>query len=536
MHVMHLMSPSVLFLPVLSILRYVDYPIADLLHMVGRAGRPSIDAHGVALVQCHGPRADALQRLLLEPLPVESHLDHFLHDHLNAEVVTKTVENKQEAVDYMTWTLYWPRLAHNPNYYNLQGTTHSHLSDHLSQLVEGVITDLEESRALAVEDEINLSPLNLGMIAAYYYIAYTTVELFASSLTDKTKLRGLLEIVCAASEYGELPVRHHEEQLIKNLAHHLPQKLPDSSKFSDPHTKALVLLQAHFSRHPLSSELASDQATVLGHSLKLLQALVDVISSNGWLKPAIVAMECSQMVVQGLWDKDHPLLQLPHVTKDTLQRCKAANNAMLPQDGSGDVETVFDVMALEDDVRDDLLRLSAAETQEVAAFCNAYPNVDLNFEVVDADQVETGDAVSVMVSLEREMDDGDEEDEAGAAKAAGGAAGPTMVYAPKYPKPKHEGWWLVIGNAKTNALLCVKRVALAQKANVKLDFVAPDEPGDYALTLYFMCDSYIGCDQEYALELKVAQGDSDDDEDDEEEEKDMEEEEASGDEGGRMEN
>jgi pre-mRNA-splicing helicase BRR2 len=247
-------------------------------------------------------------------------------------------------------------------------------------------------------------------------------------------------------------------------------------------------------------------------------------------------MECSQMVVQGLWDKDHPLLQLPHVTKDTLQRCKAANNAMLPQDGSGDVETVFDVMALEDDVRDDLLRLSAAETQEVAAFCNAYPNVDLNFEVVDADQVETGDAVSVMVSLEREMDDDDEEDEAGAAKAAGGAAGPTMVYAPKYPKPKHEGWWLVIGNAKTNALLCVKRVALAQKANVKLDFVAPDEPGDYALTLYFMCDSYIGCDQEYALELKVAQGDSDDDEDDEEEEKDMEEEEASGDEGGRMEN
>ena len=47
----------------------------------------------------------ASQRLLTESLPVESHLDHFLHDHLNAEVVTKTVENKQDAVDYMTWTL-----------------------------------------------------------------------------------------------------------------------------------------------------------------------------------------------------------------------------------------------------------------------------------------------------------------------------------------------------------------------------------------------------------------------------------------------
>ena len=73
---------------------------------------------------------------MLEALPVESHLDHFLHDHLNAEIVTKTVENKQDAVDYMTWTFYWPRLAHNPNYYNLQGVSHRHLSDHLSELVE----------------------------------------------------------------------------------------------------------------------------------------------------------------------------------------------------------------------------------------------------------------------------------------------------------------------------------------------------------------------------------------------------------------
>jgi len=62
---------------------------------------------------------------------------------------------------------------------------------------------------------------------------------------------------------------------------------------------------------------------------------------------------------------------------------------------------------------------------------------------------------------------------------------------------------------------------------VKLDFVAPDEAGDYGLTLYFMSDSYIGCDQEYEFQLSVAQGDSDDD-DDEEEEEDEEEKAAGG--------
>jgi pre-mRNA-splicing helicase BRR2 len=511
--------------------RYADLPIADVLHMVGKAGRPlKGDASGKCLLLCHGPKKESLKRLLFEPLPIESHLDHFLHDHLNAEVVTKTIENKQDAVDYMTWTFYWPRLAHNPNYYNLQGTSHRHLSDHLSELIEGVINDLEESRAVAVEDEMNLAPLNLGMIASYYYIAYTTVELFASSLTDKTKLRGLLEILTASSEYSELPVRQHEERQLKSLAHHLPQKLPDQSKFSDPHTKALVLLQAHFSRHPLSSELSQDQQTVVGSSLKLLQAIVDVISSNGWLKPAIVAMECSQMIVQGLWDKDHALMQLPHMTADALSRCKADANAGL---NGEDCESVFDLMGLEDEVRDDILRLPPHQLAEVASFCNAYPNVEVEYEVVDKESVETGDAVTVVVNLEREVDEDEDDEEeegmtgSGAAAASSSKAlkGIGKVHAPRYPKPKSEGWWLVIGDAKRNTLLCVKRVSLLEKAKVKLDFVAPDEAGDYNLTLFFMCDSYIGCDQEFQFGLSVAQGDSDDDDDDDDDDDEEEEEE-----------
>lgn len=55
------------------------------------------------------------------------------------------------------------------------GVTHRHLSDHLSELVENTLADLEQSKCIAVEDEMDLSPLNLGMIAAYYYINYTTI-------------------------------------------------------------------------------------------------------------------------------------------------------------------------------------------------------------------------------------------------------------------------------------------------------------------------------------------------------------------------
>ncbi|CAM9683218.1 unnamed protein product, partial [Ectocarpus sp. 8 AP-2014] len=151
--------------------------------------RPLLDSSGRGVLLCHTPKREYIRKLLYDPLPIESHLDHVMAEHMNAEVVTKTIENKQDAVDYLTWTFYYRRLTQNPNYYDMGGSSHRHLSDHLSELVERVVGDLEEARAVSVEDDMNLSALNLGMIAAYYYLQYTTIELFANSVTAKTKLR-----------------------------------------------------------------------------------------------------------------------------------------------------------------------------------------------------------------------------------------------------------------------------------------------------------------------------------------------------------
>lgn len=60
---------------------------------------------------CHAPKKEFYKKFLFEPYPVESHLNHYLHDHLNAEIVTKTIENKQDCVDWITWTFLYRRLT-----------------------------------------------------------------------------------------------------------------------------------------------------------------------------------------------------------------------------------------------------------------------------------------------------------------------------------------------------------------------------------------------------------------------------------------
>jgi pre-mRNA-splicing helicase BRR2 len=51
-----------------------------------------------------------------------------------------TITNKQEAVDWLTYTFFYRRLPQNPNYYNMMGRSHRHIRDHLSELVEDVCT------------------------------------------------------------------------------------------------------------------------------------------------------------------------------------------------------------------------------------------------------------------------------------------------------------------------------------------------------------------------------------------------------------
>ncbi len=79
-------------------------------------------------------------------------------------------------------------------------------------------------------------------------------------ITQRTK--GLLEVVSSSAEFESIPIRRHEDVLLRRIYDRVPVKL-DRVNFEVPHFKMFLLLQAHFSRLQLPPDLAADQVPVL---------------------------------------------------------------------------------------------------------------------------------------------------------------------------------------------------------------------------------------------------------------------------------
>jgi activating signal cointegrator complex subunit 3 len=188
--------------------RYVDYPITDVLQMMGRAGRPQFDDTGVACIFAHEPKKNFYKKFLHEPFPVESSLRAQLHNHFNAELAMGTLKTIRDLVDYMTWTYFFRRLIMNPSYYHLEDTSPQGVEDYLLGLVEATVKDLEAAGCVAIQDDNDLICTTLGHIASYYYVDYRTVGLFHSTLAAQPDLDvpRVVKLLADAQEFAELPV------------------------------------------------------------------------------------------------------------------------------------------------------------------------------------------------------------------------------------------------------------------------------------------------------------------------------------------
>lgn len=517
--------------------RMVDYSFIEIQEMISRASNKTIL---LAPLNRRSHYRNLLACAWSGSLPLESHLDQFLLDPLNAEISSRSVTTKQAAVDWITWSLLYRRLASNPNYYGIMFNRLSKeeqetlaISIHLSKLLEESLNDLVTSKCIEdlsdeqqKDEEVNdkqvieLRPLNLGLIAAYYRVYPSTIEMYAVSLTSQTKLRGILELIAASSEFDHLCISESDASLLAKIYQIVPIK-PTSSNWSDPHVKTHLLLQAYFSRilfrldteikeeYDSMFELLDSTKNIVTQSVTLAKALVDVTSSHGWLTPSLAAMEFVQMLVQAQWESSSPLEQLVHPLEasgscsDLLNEKKLFNERVQRRH----YQSLFDIIDADEDDLKDLLEGLSILGPSILSIIQRYPSIEIIVKSISSsigsyeNSTEAvmgyalpGDTVTALINLSQ----------------------PTRqisksVSAPFYPHDKFEAWWIVIGDVNSRSLFAIKRVAFPSVFStdeisnllINVQFSAPESPGSYSLKVYLVSDSWIGCDQEIDLSLIV---------------------------------
>jgi antiviral helicase SLH1 len=194
----------------------------------------------------------------------------------------------------------------------------------------------------------------------------------------------------------------------------------------DPHVKAFLLLQAYMSRIDLPiSDYVGDQTSVLDQGIRIIQASIDVMAELGYIPACEMFVTLLQCIKSARWPEDHPLSILPGIPVEKPPRGLPSSLAKL---SSQPKSAFFDL---------------AKKFNLHPGFTKAAPYLPNLSVLVNGI---TAKGLSVSITRRNPSANADH-----------------RIYAPKFPKPQTEGYFLIVCSARPDGsdgeLLGLKRIS-----------------------------------------------------------------------------
>lgn len=384
------------------------------------------------------------------------------------------------------------------------------------------------------------------------YVMHSTLAAYYHLMKPSLAPSKVMDVFIKASEFMDIPVHRSDEEPLQRLFVLVRSELnldlknirQEQAKFWKQHpalVKTELLLQTQLTRETaaLSPTLQRDFRRVLELAPRLLEELMKMAIiprppvGHGWLRPAIGVVELSQSIVQavplsarkaaGASSEGYaPFLQLPHFSEAVVKKIARKK-----------VRTFQDFRDMTPDERADLLTqvagFSNGESHDVEMVLEMMPSVtiDITCETEGEEGIQEGDIVTMntWVTLNR-----------------GSGLIRALPHCPYFPFDKEENFWLMLADSFSNDVWLSQKVsfmdeatsiiavsktiqeskegsgASAREINVAVKeaiekvkngsrlvmgkFQAPAE-GNYNLSSFCLCDSWIGCDAKSNIKLKV---------------------------------
>ncbi|CAI9778939.1 unnamed protein product [Fraxinus pennsylvanica] len=384
------------------------------------------------------------------------------------------------------------------------------------------------------------------------FVMHQTIYAYYHFMKPSLAPSKAVDVFIRAAEYMEIPVRRTDEESLQKLFVLVRSELnldprnirQEQAKFWKQHpalVKNELLIQAHLTRETssLSPSLQRDFRQMLALAPRLLEELMKMAiiprtqQGHGWLRPAIGVVELSQSIIQavplsarkatgGSSEGYGPFLQLPYFTESVVKKISRKKVRMLQ-----------DLRDMKPEERAELLTqvagFSADESRDVEIVIEMMPyiSIDITCETEGEEGIQEGDIVTMWawITLHR----------------GNGLTG-ALPHAPYFPLEKEENFWLLIADSSSNDVWISQKVNFVDEATaiiaatkaiqelkegsgdsareinaavkeaidrvkagsrlVMSKFQAPAE-GNYNLTSYCLCDSWIGCDAKSSIKLKV---------------------------------
>jgi ATP-dependent DNA helicase HFM1/MER3 len=247
--------------------------------MCGRAGRPQFDTAGVAVIMTQRHTRAAYEGLVHGTKPIESNLGLAMPEHVNAEIASGIITDKETAMDWLKHSFFYIRVTQNPRHYGVvAGKTPDvacgeMVAENLRKISSAQMCEIGEDPALPRGNFIK--PLEGGRVMSDMYIRFETMKRIMS-VQSPASVPDLLMTLCESDELSSIKLRRDEKVLLKgwNLSKDEPAivrfKVTEIRGKAGKVAVAKTVKTAAQKIYIIAQETMSDQfATVLPPSMRM---------------------------------------------------------------------------------------------------------------------------------------------------------------------------------------------------------------------------------------------------------------------------